>query len=127
MAIKIIENEGETQDTFPVLSLDLNLDTIEHQSDTVIYYFDYVKIYEKERKLFVLSSPYNGCVHYYAIAFKDDHAHQKQPIYLLINEKAFMVYDENKRQEINAGFKKCIEKNKNVFNLWLTTFLMEER
>jgi hypothetical protein len=122
-AIKVSESQGDVRDTVNVLSLNLALDTIEYHNDTIIYFFDYTKIYDKVRKLSVLSSPYNGCAHYRAIAFSNKVENEKMPLYLLIDEDGYMPYSSKKSQEIDAGFKNCTEKNSTNLNAWLEAYL----
>ena len=122
-AIKIAEIQGENRDTIPMLSTDIDLDTIKCQNDTVIYYFNYTKLFEDKRILQILSSPYNGCAHYYAIAFKKSESVNKSPLFSLIDEFGIFVYTPQKRVEIEKGFSKCISTNYNQLNSWLKNYL----
>ena len=118
-----IPNRYEDIDTLLVLSADIELDSVAFQSDTIIYYFNYIKNEKKKESLRVLSSVYTGCFHYYAIAFKKTNALNKEPIFALINELSFFPYTKQKRKEINEGFEKCLQIHKHNINTWLNQYI----
>lgn len=123
MAIKVSHHNKGKRDTLNVLSLDITLDTTLIFNDTIVYYFNYFKRDVYDEKYFVLSTPYNGCGHYYGVAFSTSKDSVFNPIYLLVQENSFVQLTPKKLNEISGGFKKCtLDVGANI-NSWLKSYI----
>lgn len=122
-AIKVPEHNGDKRDTLNVLSLDISLDTTIVLNDTIVYHFNYLTRDVHSANLIVLSSPYNGCSHYYGVAFSKNNDNVFIPIYLLVQENSFVQLTPEKLNEINIGFRKCAVDTGTDVNPWLKSYM----
>lgn len=122
-AIKVSHHSEDKRDTLSVLSLDIIPDTTLIFNDTIVCYFNYFKKDAYDKKFIVLSNPYNGCEHYYGVAFSTNKDSAFIPIYLLVQENYVVQLTPEKLNEISIGFKKCAFDVDTNVNTWLKSYI----
>lgn len=114
--------KNSQKDTVNIISLNIKLDTLITNSDTVFYHFSFFgENLSEDVEVFTHGKVFPECAYYYAVGYIGE---STEPFKALINESAYSLYGIDIIQgSIDSSFQVCLTKKDIKINDWLRNYL----